>query len=659
MSKRRFIKGNLDKNDFDRVVLTDTAPAELPIIISNDGFYENLKGLRNRHPDIKKLFDALLERNQREYTIPYRYRVTKDSISTRRLSLIHPASQKSVCKFYEEYANLICYYNSKSSFSIRAPARLGSLYFFSNSDAERNKYKRSGIDTTDFDQRVRNPASFFSYRGHDRVYRFFESPKFTNLEKKFPTLWMADVSKCFDSIYTHSVTWALKNMDFAKRSIGRRSFGAEFDRIMQKMNYNETNGICIGPEVSRIFAETIFQEVDLQIELAAVRSGLRQSRDFSCVRYVDDIFLFARDEATAKSIYAIVEEELGKFNLHLNDHKLVKLDRPFQTNKSRSIQGVQQKLRAFQEKTAETIPSDVGKRRIPRHIYRPISLQIEFQEDIKSVCKTVGVGYDFVANYVIASLANQLESLLEAYQELPSEVAPAIEEYIRSIHLILELMFHYYAMHPTVSSSFRVSKAIVISLEFLARNEPARTAHIVEELVRWLADLADTFRDGSQKLVTNRIPVEVINIALAISQHDDGLNLPIEFVSRKVFPEKKLEYFSTVSLLFLIKNKPEYQKMRREIEKKLLILLNDKFNPKQKAHDAHLLLDVAACPYLTLDLRKKFVAKLWVDQLGLGAIGQARLTNLVKDIEKHPWFVKWGGIDLLNMIKRKELSHVY
>ena len=35
---------------------------------------------------------------------------------------------------------------------------------------------------------------------------------------------------------------------------------------MQNLNYGETNGIVIGPEFSRIFAELILQEIDKSVK---------------------------------------------------------------------------------------------------------------------------------------------------------------------------------------------------------------------------------------------------------------------------------------------------------------------------------------------------------------------------------------------------------
>lgn len=72
-----------------------------------------------------------------------------------------------------------------------------------------------------------------------------------------------DVSKCFDSIYTHGLSWAVKDKAFTKTHVDvSTTFAQAFDQVIRHGNHNETNGIPIGPEASRIFAEILFQEID-------------------------------------------------------------------------------------------------------------------------------------------------------------------------------------------------------------------------------------------------------------------------------------------------------------------------------------------------------------------------------------------------------------
>jgi len=658
MAKRAFVKGNLNRSDYLRSLLTDTTPEELPIIVSNDGFYTNVKNLSSKSDDTKKLVSEILFPSSVKHYIPFRYRVTKDSTSTRRLSLIHPSAQLAVSEFYNEFSQLICYYNSYSPFSIRAPVKQGSAYFFRSTVAEKNKYKREGIDTLQFEKRVRNPSSFFAYRGHERKYRFFGSAAYFRLEKKFPIMWMADVSKCFDSIYTHSITWAVKDMELSKRSTSKRSFGGQFDFLMQSMNYRETNGICIGPEVSRIFAETIFQRIDANVESAAKKAGLLNRKHYECVRYVDDILIFAQSEDVAKVLYSIFEKELGQFNLHLNDQKLARCSRPFQTDKSWVIHELQGKLSRFQEQISKSVSYKDGNRIVPTHIYRSSALKRQFTSEIKSICREIGVGYDQVSNYLISSLANRIENFADHYVDVEEADRPSDAEYINSIVLLLDVIFHFYTMHPTVNSSFRVSKALVIGLGFIENIAPRRKPFVFEQLMGWLVDLVRSFDMGAQGLVTERVPVEVINVALALAAHDDGEYLSEKFMKENLFKEDRLEYFATVSLIFFARDKAQYARLIQKLEAKIRGKLNSSFDIRSNSHDAHLMLDIVCCPFIDKSLRMDVVKYLW-SQFGFGGIGAKRLKAIVNEMEREPWFVKWSGIDLLNMIKRKELSHVY
>ena len=68
---------------------------------------------------------------------------------------------------------------------------------------------------------------------------------------------------------------------------------------MQQINYNETNGIIIGPEFSRIFAELILQSVDRIVEQKLVsKHNLKHKVDYEIFRYVDDYFIFFNEDST-------------------------------------------------------------------------------------------------------------------------------------------------------------------------------------------------------------------------------------------------------------------------------------------------------------------------------------------------------------------------
>lgn len=181
MRKRVIEKGNIHKADYMRALVTDTLPGDVPIIVSNDGFYRNVKRQSSNahHCEFVK---AVLN-SSRNYTVPYRYSILRSSGSPRRLSLIHPSGQIAVAELYREYGDLICFLCRKSETSIRSPKKVGSLFFVRGAISEKNALKGSAIDTVDIETAVSNPASYFSYSGVDRAFKFFKSPDYLRLEK--------------------------------------------------------------------------------------------------------------------------------------------------------------------------------------------------------------------------------------------------------------------------------------------------------------------------------------------------------------------------------------------------------------------------------------------------------------------------------------------
>lgn len=159
----KFIKLKYKK---ERCILSDTLPFEVPIIFNNKNFYdfilknrikfENTNGIKkiswiNIHGSdaldylIKILFnlkiDSTLEKigNIRIYakedkkfnsdTIPYNFKITHHSNIFRELSIPHPLTQLIIIDFYERYKELIIYYCSLSSFSIRKPVKVAQYIF--------------------------------------------------------------------------------------------------------------------------------------------------------------------------------------------------------------------------------------------------------------------------------------------------------------------------------------------------------------------------------------------------------------------------------------------------------------------------------------------------------------------------------------------------
>ena len=58
------------------------------------------------------------------------------------------------------------------------------------------------------------------------------------------------------------------------------------------INYNETNGIIIGPEFSRIISEVLLTRIDLEIARDLSSQGLELNKHYLIYRFIDDYTIF-------------------------------------------------------------------------------------------------------------------------------------------------------------------------------------------------------------------------------------------------------------------------------------------------------------------------------------------------------------------------------
>jgi hypothetical protein len=129
-------------------------------------------------------------------------------------------------------------------------------------------------------------------------------------------LLVADVSRFYPSIYTHSIDWAMSSKTRAKRQLRRRSkklsVGASLDRLVQACQSGQTRGIPIGPAVSILLSELVLARVDGRLKAQKVTTGFR---------YADDYELNFSDRLQAERALAVLEDALAQFELELNPAK--------------------------------------------------------------------------------------------------------------------------------------------------------------------------------------------------------------------------------------------------------------------------------------------------------------------------------------------------
>ena len=666
MSKAAITKARLHQSDKFRAILTDTAPYEVPIIFSNDGFYKNLVryNTQSMSSQLSKLVDTLIF-EPRQYTVPLRYNIVKDAESIRTLSLVHPHGQVQIAEFYGKYDQLICEYAGRSPYSIRYPKRVGTMFFFKCVLADKNKYKNSGVDTIDVDKLVRNPASYFSYAGFDRLYRFFLSDDHVRLEKKFNYLLSLDVSKCFDSVYTHSIAWAVKNKTLAKDNRFASAFGNRFDKLMQQLNHGETSGICIGPEASRVFAEIILAKVDQTVFDRLFELKIYSRSHYECRRYVDDYYVFAESEEVLASVQHEISTALREYKLHLNNQKSERLTRPFYTKKSLVVDRVNQSIQQLWEKTFANESHQGSRCQIPIRIYKHRSLFGNFTREVKAACYSSGLGYDAIANYVVGAMKRKLLELVDNYEEFRSVKVSGFNplHYRQLMLFMLDVGFYFFTLYPTVASSLRLSHMIVLVAHHLKRHD-AEGFDIVREHTLRCASLL--VRSSTFSALFRRpavVPIELLNVVVSLQPFSNDGSLESDLLERVRLEKSDDRYFQTIVQLFIYRQHPGLKKKREAVFLSACKRLKSATGITQQSEHTHLLMDLLSCPFVPLDERAILLVEIWPklrqEQPRIGAITRKGAGQLVTEIEKQHWFVQWQGIDLLNIIEKKELSTVY
>lgn len=121
-----------------------------------------------------------------------------------------------------------------------------------------------------------------------------------------------DIAKCFDSIYSHSVPWALMGKETAKKQ--RRvklRYENRLDTLLGYEKRGETHGILTGPLTSNIISEIILCAVDAEL--------IKQEYKF--VRYIDDYCCYVRSIDEGNKFVNDLRLELRKYDLSINESK--------------------------------------------------------------------------------------------------------------------------------------------------------------------------------------------------------------------------------------------------------------------------------------------------------------------------------------------------
>ncbi|MNJ29119.1 hypothetical protein D3C77_236770 [compost metagenome] len=421
---------------------------------------------------------------------------------------------------------------------------------------------------------------------------------------------------------------------------------------MQRANYNETNGILIGPEISRVFAEIIFQDIDRKVEEELSLRSKTVGIDYSVARYVDDIFIFSQDLVVAQLISEVYVEHLRKYNLHSNASKSIKYERPFYSSKSRVIREVDLAVNVFCDKFL--VGEDGQDRLVPKEIFRKSKLSQSFIDSVKSICSENSVGYDSVSSYIISAFFERVKRLINVEDD--NFVRLNSELYVDAILVVVDLLYFFYAVAPAVSSSYKLASAVILVARFSEVNLVGNVHSIKQALYELTLDLLTGDLAKYETSVDNFVYLEALNIVIAISELGDDYWLPSAVLERLLVVNSS--YHDLMCCLFYVKNYSIYDSLRTQICSVIDTRLRDLGSIQVNAEQAHLWLDAVACPFLPVARRLKWVRRLY-SSFNVNPPARTVINRFLTGDENRHWFTNWHEVDLLNALERKELKQVY
>ncbi|NTW88762.1 MAG: RNA-directed DNA polymerase [Desulfobulbaceae bacterium] len=138
---------------------------------------------------------------------------------------------------------------------------------------------------------------------------------------EFSHLLHTDVTDCYGSIYTHSISWAIHGLEDAKRNKDKNSLlGNKIDAHIQASRYGQTNGIAQGSVLMDFIAELVLGYVDSQIN-AELRE--RKIMNIRILRYRDDFRIFANSDEHAELVLKVVSDNLMQVGMKLGVAKTI------------------------------------------------------------------------------------------------------------------------------------------------------------------------------------------------------------------------------------------------------------------------------------------------------------------------------------------------
>lgn len=642
----------------ERALLTDTTPYELPIFFTN----ANLAILaftqrRNlfEHPFYSSLLLCPSLDSIKTATKPYPFEIRKGPGSTRRLDLAHPRSQHLMSLFYAEYDHFISNACSRSDYSLRYPSRIATHYVDPKYSSTERKDHAADEDPIGFRNQSLWASTYFSYRDYNLSHKFFESDDFLSLEKKFSFLLKIDVSRCFDSIYTHAIEWSMRGKDFSKKHLPtqhKQTFESKFDAVIRHANWNETHGIIIGPEASRIFAEIILQSVDRTIK-ENIPHPLGEKVIIK--RYVDDYYLFSETKQQLEDAKNIIKRALGILNLHLNEDKTELTNRPFISKITAARSRVSSAIDSFASimRPLTGFPGDAPS---ARHVEWARTALIG---SFRKIAIELDVPYEHVSSFALSVLNRQISSAVESCDKHKPDLDRDHLSRLSWLIAVIRIGQFLFAIDQRVTTSVKLARLYSSTITLTKKLKCARGA-VEGQIIDGLRNTDTQEAHGASDEIARINHICAVDMLMTEDRRVDVNDLKQHLdYNDAVGALENVSLFQLLAITFISRKRQRFKKAlesaKIEIERRIT-LKHVKF--QQDTEAAILLADYLSCPYFDKKSKQSLIKTVHKKIVGK----DCTKSELEKILAASTWmsFTDWlGHSNIQAMLARKELTPAY
>lgn len=128
-----------------------------------------------------------------------------------------------------------------------------------------------------------------------------------------------DVTNCYGSIYTHTISWALHGKKWSKNHRGvNDGLGNTIDSRIQHLQNGQTNGLPQAGALFDLIAEMVMGYADLKL---SQKLSEEKITNYKVIQYRDDYRIFSNSKEEVEMIVKVLADVLSDLNMHFNSKK--------------------------------------------------------------------------------------------------------------------------------------------------------------------------------------------------------------------------------------------------------------------------------------------------------------------------------------------------